>query len=253
MSEIRAADDSKRRFTGRADVYSRYRPSYPEALIGLLGREAGLSGGSVIADVGSGTGKLTELFLLNGNTVFAVEPNDDMRSAAESNLSRHAGFRSVKGSAEATTLPDQSVDISVAGQAFHWFSPPEARVEFARITRSRTAAIVYNEREHADTGLSADYDALVRKYGRNFGTASGPVEGNLSEFFSEYRLFTIPNPKRLDLEALTGRILSASYMPGPGEPGHTEMLRDIERMFSAHQSAGKVTMNLTTEVYLGTV
>lgn len=247
------ASDSKSRFTGRASVYARYRPTYPHAILEVLRRNGFLSGTGAIADVGSGTGLLARLFLDDGHTVFAVEPNDDMRLTAETQLSGYKGFRSVRGSAEETTLATGSVDLVTAGQAFHWFSPALAKKEFARISRHRRVALIYNTREHASSGLAADYDAVIRRHGRNFSQVRGPEEDTMRTFFEEHRLFTIPNPKSLDLEGLTGRLSSASYMPAPGEDGYRAMIEDIQRMFERHQRNGRVTMQLTTEIFLGTV
>lgn len=247
----KAATDSKSRFTGRAESYSKYRPSYPAALLDVLRREAGLVAETVVADIGSGTGILTELFLRNGNTVFAVEPNAEMRQTAERLLSSYGNFRSVAGSAENTTLPDISADLITAGQSFHWFSLPEARKEFSRISRNGIVAVIYNSRDHKESGFNADYEKLIGEYGRNFSRVGSAYGNKLSEFFSEYSRFTFDNPKRLDLEGLTGRLLSASYMPVEGEARYGEMLDSIGEMFERNREGGTVTMQMTTELFLG--
>ena len=123
------------RFSTRVDNYVKYRPDYPPAIIEHLRDECGLHTDSSIADVGSGTGKLSELFLKNGNRVYGVEPNREMREAGERLLSGYERFKSVDGSAEATTLAAASVDFVTAGQAFHWFDHAAARREFARILK----------------------------------------------------------------------------------------------------------------------
>ena len=114
-----SAADPTRRFSNRVEHYIRYRPSYPPAVIDCLEREFGLTAAYVVADVGSGTGILTELLLRHGNTVFGIEPNADMRAAAERLLREYPAFRSIAGVAERTTLPTASVDWITAGQAFH--------------------------------------------------------------------------------------------------------------------------------------
>src|SRR5215472_11019517 len=112
--------DPTQRFSSRVENYTKYRPSYPQQVLQLLSNECGLTADSVIADVGSGTGIMTRLFLENGNQVFAVEPNREMRHEAERNLASYARFTSVDATAEVTTLPDASADFVVAAQAFHW-------------------------------------------------------------------------------------------------------------------------------------
>src|SRR4029434_1055185 len=118
------------RFSDRVDNYVRFRPTYPAQVIEWLRSETGLAAGSVIADVGSGTGLSADLFLRLGCTVFCVEPNREMRAAAERLLGGYSGFHSVIGTAEGTTLADHNVEFIVAAQAFHWFDPQRARAEF---------------------------------------------------------------------------------------------------------------------------
>src|SRR5262245_49376869 len=115
------APDSKQRFSNRVEDYVRCRPGYPAAVLDVLCEECGLRPESVVADIGSGTGLLAQMFLENGNLVYGVEPNAAMREAGEQWLERYPHFCSVAGSAEATTLPDAGVDFVVVGQAFHWF------------------------------------------------------------------------------------------------------------------------------------
>src|SRR4029453_17979120 len=124
--------DSIQRFSSRVEDYIKYRPSYPPALLDTLVTQCRLTPTAEVADIGSGTGLLSELFLRNGNRVYGVEPNREMREAGERLLSAYPSFVSVDGRAEATMLDDASVDFVTAGQAFHWFDPPHARREFMR-------------------------------------------------------------------------------------------------------------------------
>ena len=137
MAELSSSDEPKSRFTSRVENYVRYRPRYPDALLELLHQAWGLTPETVIADVGSGTGLLSRLFLENGNEVFGIEPNAAMREAGEEYLAGFPRFHSLAGAAEATTLADASMDAVVAGQAFHWFEPVAARAEFQRILPPR--------------------------------------------------------------------------------------------------------------------
>src|SRR5262245_64642768 len=135
------------RFSSLVENYIKYRPGYPNEVIETLRSECGLTSGSIIADVGSGTGILTEMFLRIGNTVYGIEPNREMREAAERLLKDYPRFRSVASRAEETTLDDASVDFITAGQAFHWFDREKTREEFARILRPRGwVALIWNER-----------------------------------------------------------------------------------------------------------
>ncbi|MDP8950409.1 MAG: class I SAM-dependent methyltransferase [Actinomycetota bacterium] len=165
-----ASSDPTQRFTNRVDHYVKYRPSYPRAALDLLKTECGLTSASLVADVGSGTGILSELFLENGNRVFGIEPNERMRETGERRLGRHPRFTSVAGTAEATTLDGDSVDFVVAGQAFHWFDPERARAEFSRILKpGGWVALVWNLRRKDATPFLAAYERLLEVYRTNRG------------------------------------------------------------------------------------
>lgn len=125
------------RFTSRVENYVRYRPGYPASIIPLLQERTGLQRDWSLADVGSGPGNLTWLFLDSGYLVVGVEPNDAMREAGDVLMKGYPRFSSVKGTAESTKLPDRSIDFITAGQAFHWFDPPATRAEFQRILKAR--------------------------------------------------------------------------------------------------------------------
>ena len=137
-----SSPDSKERFSNRVDAYIAARPRYPQGIIAHLKHEIGFEPNWTIADVGSGTGISTQLFLENGNTVYAIEPNTPMRQAAEKSLASFAEFHSVNASAEATTLPDDSIDLVVAAQAFHWFDIDKSKVEFKRFLRPTRFALL---------------------------------------------------------------------------------------------------------------
>jgi len=155
--------DPTKRFSDRVEMYVKYRPHYPQAILTCLEKECGLTETAVIADVGSGTGILTKLFLDHGNKVYGVEPNAEMRQAAEAYLADYAHFTSVNGRSEATTLPAHSVDFVTAGQAFHWFQWQETRTEFRRILKpGGIVALVWNERRQQADSFEDAYDAQLQ-------------------------------------------------------------------------------------------
>ena len=248
--------DPTQRFTGRVESYVKYRPSYPRAVLYLLAAECNLTSGSVVADVGSGTGILSSLFLDNGNRVFGVEPNPEMRTTAEDLLGDHPRFTSVAGTAEATTLESGSVDFVVAGQAFHWFDPGRSRTEFARILRpGGWVALMWNLRRKDATPFHAAYERLLLAHGTDY-TEVGRHEGGarmVQDFFGSdtFQTRTFDNRQTFDLDGLKGRLSSASYVPGPDQPGHEAMMRDAECTFRAHETDGKVTFEYDTKVYYG--
>lgn len=250
--------DSKQRFSSRVADYVRYRPSYPAAILDPLRDECGLTPASAVADIGSGTGLLSRLFLDNGNVVYGVEPNAEMRAAGEEFLRGYPKFRSIDGSAEATTLPSASVDFVVAGQAFHWFDPEAAYREFARILKpGRWVAVIWNERRVESSALLSAYEDLARKYSTDYAKVSAkyPEALRMAEFFgpNQVRQRTFPNEQIFDFEGLRGRLLSSSYSPPTDHPNHAPMLAELRRIFDLHNEKGRVRVEYTTHIYYGSL
>jgi SAM-dependent methyltransferase len=243
------------RFTSRADAYARYRPGYPPEAVTLLQQRCGLSAQAVVADIGSGTGILTALLLKSGAQVFAVEPNGAMRAAAEAALHAVPRFHSVNGTAEATTLAAESVDLLVAGQAFHWFDAPLARLEALRVIRAGGwGALLWNERPTEATAFLADYEALLKRHAPQYAsiTASRANEAAMRAFFGgAMECAAFPNQQQLDFEGLRGRLLSSSYAPEPGDPGYAAIMAALRQVFDAHAREGRVVLPYQTLVYFG--
>jgi SAM-dependent methyltransferase len=256
MTEAKLAADPKERFSNRVEDYVRYRPGYPRAILDLLREECGLAPESIVADIGSGTGLLTQLFLENGNLVYGVEPNAAMRQAGEAFLKNHARFRSVAGSAEATTLPGASVDFVLAGQAFHWFEPKAARAEFVRVLRPRGwVAVIWNERKKDDTAFLREYETFLRTFGTDYEKVSEkyPQDRPMRSFFGSGAggKKSFANEQVFDCDGLRGRLLSSSYSPAQGHPQHEPMLAALQRLFRAHAQDDRVKFTYVTHVYYG--
>jgi SAM-dependent methyltransferase len=247
--------DSKERFSNRVADYLRYRPSYPAAVIELVRGECGLRPGHVIADVGSGTGFLSELFLKSGNRVYGVEPNEAMRQAGEEYLASFDGFTSVNGSAEATTLDDASADFVTAGQAFHWFEPERTRAEFQRILRPQGWVVaVWNFRE-METPFARAYEDILVKYGTDYTRVrdSYPQGHDIQSFYLDEKFLqhTLPNVRLLDWDALAGLLRSGSYVPQEGHANFAPMMEALRELFRTYQEDGRVRMEFTTHLYAG--
>jgi len=242
--------DRKNRFSKRAEYYSRYRPGYPVSLLRYLERELSFSIDSVVADVGSGTGILSELLLENGNRVFGVEPNEDMRRVAEMNLAKYKDFRSISGSAESTTLENGSVDFITAAQSFHWFNPEPTRAEFRRILQNNGwVVLIWNTRKTSTDFLQA-YEELVSWLPDSRRVRHQDVsDQTLRSFLGDYRTVKLDNSQKLDYEGLVGRLLSGSYAPLPGQPLFDQMMTKVSELFNRHQVDGVVIFEYVTEVF----
>ena|SRR5271154_5212791 len=248
--------DPKQRFSNRVADYIRYRPGYPHAVLDLLREECGVKPDSVIADIGSGTGLLTQLFLEYGNLVYGVEPNAEMRRAGEEFLKKFPRFRSVAGSAESTTLPDASADLVVAGQAFHWFDPRATRAEFRRILRPQGwVAVIANHRKKDASPFLRAYEAFLRRFGTDYGKVAEkyPSAARMADFFGagKFREHTAPNRQIFDFDGLSGRLRSSSYAPPPEHPRHEPMLAALRELFDAHSDNGVVSFDYVTYFYYG--
>lgn len=247
--------DPRERFSTRVDAYVRHRPGYPDELLDAIRSAAALDPASVIADVGSGTGISTELLLRTGAVVFAIEPNAAMRAAAEAALGTHPRFRSIGATAEATTLPSASVDLVAAAQAFHWFDAPAARREFERILKPRGwVALFFNSRRTDGSRFLRDYEDLLQQFGTDYALVNHRNVGEdaLREFFGgDFTTHRYATEQAFDYEGLEGRLLSSSYAPAAGQPGHAPMLRRLRAIFDARQDGGRVRFAYDTELHLG--
>ena len=247
--------DPTKRFSNRVENYLKYRPRYPPQIISLLEKECGLTRDSVIADVGSGTGFLSELFLRNGERVFGVEPNAEMRAAGARLLANYPDFVSIDATAEATTLPDSSVDLITAGQAFHWFDREKARVEFQRILKpDGWVVIVWNTFPTGRSALVKAYDDVLVRYGTDYREVAKEIEDSgIEKFFppGECKSARFDFQQTFDWEGFKGRLLSASYAPNADSADYEPMLGDLSRVFDSHQKDGRVIFDYDTVVYYG--
>ena len=245
------------RFTDRVGDYVRYRPGYPQALIDFLRANAGLRAGVAVADIGSGTGIFTRSLLEAGARVFAVEPNDAMRGAAEAEFSGRSGFVSVRGTSEATGLGAASVALITCAQAFHWFEPAPTRAEFARILApGGRCAIVWNTQIWRGSRFGEGYEEIKARFGTDFGRIRHENVRGAAMFDSFFGpggwvRHSFEYCQVLDREGLKGRMLSSSYAPKKGDPAHEPMLAALDQLFDRCQTGGTVRMEYETELFLG--
>jgi SAM-dependent methyltransferase len=249
------ASNATSRFSDRVENYVRYRPGYPPDVIEELWAECGLVPNHEVADIASGTGIWTRELLENGNPVYGVEPNAEMREAGERLLAKFPRFTSVTGTAEATTLADQSVDFVTAAQAAHWFRREPARREFVRILKpGGWLVLLWNERLTDSTRFLRDYEHLLLTYGTDYEEVRHErTTDAVNEFFDpapfEERGFEMR--QEFDYAGIEGRLLSSSYAPGPEHPQHAPMLRELRRIFDACAVEGRATFEYKTRMYFG--
>ena len=246
------------RFSNRVGNYLKYRPTYPKQIISLLKKECNLSPQTVIADIASGTGLLTKLFLENGNFVFGIEPNKNMREAAEELLSPYKNFRSIDATAESITLKPQLIDLITVGQAFHWFNAEQTKSEFQRILRSPSwVVLVWNQRQVDTHPFLKAYETLLQKYAIDYSSVDyrNVSDEDIGRFFSpnKFEMATFPNNQKFNFAGLKGRLLSSSYTPNVEHPQYLPMLSELEQLFEEHNIDGKVVMEYQTKIYYGQI
>ncbi len=249
--------DTVSRFSDRVANYVKYRPHYPAEVIAHLRNTCGLTAAMAVADIGCGTGISSKPFLENGNLVYGVEPNAAMREAAAEYLCEFGNFRIVDGTSAATGLPDQSVDLVFAGQAFHWFEPASARIEFKRILRpGGHIVLAWNERRLDADAFHVEYEDLLLRYGKDYQNVrhENVDQERLGDFFQQnYSAATFPNHQDFDLDGLRGRMLSSSYMPNEADDVYPTMIKDLQTLFAKHTENGRIRVLYDTNVYISSV
>ena len=243
------------RFSTRIAHYIKYRPGYPLEIIDELTRECQLTPSSIVADIGSGTGKSAAPFLHNGNVVFGVEPNSGMRKAAEEIFRDLPGFKSVEGNAESTALADDRIDFVVAAQAFHWFDQALFRVEAKRILKPHGWVVLFwNGRKLQSTPFLEEYEKMMVEFGTDYQEVRHEnVERQVPDFFKpdSFTSRIFPNQQIFDLDGLEGRVRSSSYTPEPDHPNFQPMMARIGELFAKYQQNGSVVFEYDTRVFYG--
>lgn len=244
------------RFSGRVQVYAAHRPRFTQGVLGFLRQHDALREDAVVADIGAGTGMLAELFLEAGHRVLAVEPNEEMLAACRELAVRCPALDVVRGSAEATTLPDACVDLITVGRAMHWFDWPQAHPEFARILRPAGWVLIATN-GHREGGAPAS-DLLTAIFRRWRSDAVGrQTQPDFNERLQGFLDISTGQRERLDdaialnLESLLGYAESLSAMPRSGEAGYEEMVAELREVFEQFQEGGVLLMPRSCELFLG--
>ncbi len=247
--------NNTQKFSGKANVYASARPSYPDELFAFLKNEYHFSADTVIADIASGTGKFTHPLVQMGCKVYAVEPNDDMRSQAELLLGGYENFISVNGSAENTGLGDHSVDFVSAAQAFHWFDSARFAAECKRILKSKSKVfILYNSRDN-DAEITKRLSDLCQRLCPNFQGFSGGVKSNHVEGFfgGKCDVFTVKNDLYYNRDTFVKRMLSSSYSPREGDENYNPFITGLNTLFDDLSDNNTLLVPNNTKLYVGSM
>ena len=248
--------DSKEKFNDKVSEYRKYRPDYPSEFINYLIKDVGIHGDAILADIGAGTGILTQQLGNKVKKIWAVEPNRQMGRACQEYCSDLGNFTLVGGSAEETGLPNQSVDYITAAQAFHWFDKGKTKSEFQRILKSHGKVIlVWNSREPESELISENEKILKNicpEY-KGFSDGSTISPNAYDDFFKngqcEYKVFG--NDRFLTLESFIGGSLSASYAPRRTDDNYPLFVKALTDLFNRYSKQGKMLLPYQTRSYVG--
>jgi SAM-dependent methyltransferase len=237
--------DPRRRFSPAAADYHRYRPSYPAALLDWLAAQTGVLPPARVADVGCGTGILTRLLAERGYDVVGIDPNEEMLAYAR----QAGGARYESGEAEATGLPEGSVDLVTAAQAFHWFDAARALCEMRRILRrGGWGAATWNIR--ASSPFMEEYDAILHRFTEEYAGRSKEDDRAADAIRTAPGLRSLAeaelkNRQLLDLPSFLGRVRSSSYVVhGLRDPEGFD--RALHVLFDRHQEDGRIELPYRT-------
>ena len=246
---------NEHKFDKKGEIYSKARPSYPDALFIYLKDQNLISKSTVAADIGSGTGIFTEKLCPYVSRVFAVEPNDGMRSVAEDKYTAYENIISVNGRAEDTKLSDKSVDFITVAQAFHWFDRQSFKTECRRILKNNgNILLVWNDRDTESELIRENYD-INRRFCPNFKGSSNGIDFSkdaFRDFFEgDFDVVQFRNDLIYDEKAFVSRCLSSSYAPKPGEENYDEYVAELQELFKKHSLNGTAFYPYITRCYIG--
>lgn len=243
------------RFSNRVENYVKYRPGYPKEILEIFREEMDLKPSSLMADIGSGTGISTKIFLENGNQVFGIEPNQAMREASEIFLKDFPRFRAIDGTAEKTGLADKSVDFIISAQAFHWFDKAKTPDEFRRILRENGyLVLIWNERQLDSTEFLQEYERFILKFGTDYQKVrhENVTKKSIEDIFQiEFQEAIFQNTQIFDFSGLKGRILSSSYMPTEESENFHLMIKELNLLFTKYQKNDTIELLYHTKIFYG--
>ena len=121
-------------FGRSAQSYGAHRAGFPVAFYDRLRAHGVGVAPQRLVDIGTGTGTLARHFAANGVDVVGVDPSSRMLNEAD-RLARLQGVtaRWQQAPGERTGLPDNSFEVAIAGQCWHWLDGPAAATESRRL------------------------------------------------------------------------------------------------------------------------
>jgi len=248
--------DTTKRFSDRVDNYVKYRPSYPVELMSYLQKEFNITQDTTIADIGSGTGKFTELLLPLCKRVYAVEPNKEMRLSAEKKMIGHKRFVSIDGTSENTKIDTNTIDMITVAQAFHWFDLEKTKIEFQRIITQHGNVVIIANKRLFNTDFLAGYEAILQNSITEYSEVNHyrmTSEIVRAFFNSNYVQKIFSYTQSFDLHGLIGRLCSSSYTPKKETEEYKILEEKVTEIFNKYSENGTIDFNYETVVQSGKI
>jgi SAM-dependent methyltransferase len=234
--DARIHDQAAVGFDRPAEAYDRGRPDYPASAVEHLLRVLKISAQSCVVDLGAGTGKFTNYLAATGARVIAVEPVASMRSRL---VERLPNVQIVDATAEATSLPEASVDAVVAAQAFHWFDAKRAVAEIARILRpGGSLGLIWNVRDDSLpwvrrlTAIIDPYEGEAPRYRTLEWMSAFKPNGLLGPLQMQEFAYV----QRLTPSALLDRVSSISFIAALPEAARADVLAQVRELLETEPS-----------------
>lgn len=247
------------RFSDKAKKYELYRPTYPEdVLLKILDKCKIVPSIKIkVADIGSGTGKFTQLLLADGFTVYAVEPNEQMRTIAENKFKNYSNFNSINKMAENTNLENNSISLITVAQAFHYFDLEKVKNEFKRILKKDGKVVLLWNFRLRESKFIQEYEEIIYNL-HSSKIKPTHAQDNMTDeifkaFFTNYEIINLPNSQEFDFNGLWGRTLSNNHMPKEDEPEYTKLYNSIKKLFNKYNQNGKVIFEYRTQIVIGDI
>ena len=249
--------DTKKIFSTKAEKYAKYRWEYAAGAIETLVKITQMSIHSTVADLGAGTGKLTKHLAGKAQRIYAIEPNFELRQILTRDLGAFASISVIDGSAEATALPEHSVDVITVAQAIHWFDPVPARQEMMRILKEDGwLALIRNDVKDSEQN-KAVRGLMKEEYGANMSIKSAVNEWSKEKPFHFYfghenfQTFVFPFAFEQGWEEFLGRLTTVSFMPDEDHPLFPRLEAEARKVFSQYSNHGFWQVEGETELIIG--
>ncbi|MGJ8744406.1 class I SAM-dependent methyltransferase [Polaribacter sp.] len=243
--------DTTKLYDKKEILYDKFRPEYPTGIVSLINNERD-STVKKIADIGAGTGRLSERFLDQGFIVFAIEPNEKMVKLMIHKYEKFNTFHAINSNSESTGLPNDSMDMVSFGQSFHWCDNPKSIIEAKRILKpSGKILICWNDREKTEDAFNQEFEEILLRlfplYSINKEVLydADILKRKFMSKSVEYK--EIANSQILDIDGFVGRLESNSYFIQV----HKKEFRDsIEQLFIKFKKNRLIKINYLCKIFV---